>query len=206
MKGWVGEFCQYLDLEPVSSPQAGGAWNTRDSVNSSWGIHPLKDGSKYHIFVSEMPPGCGLSSWLPGSRIMHAEGESPEGPFSFKDRVFSTFHHNPHTIKASDGTYLLYFNGRQWPEDDINLKNCAQNTTSPPGTGGNWHGGGACTDDTDCGPAAKSECVSGSCQCKDHHYFGPHCNELTETVNVAFSKSVYGPWENLLPGIRLCCL
>ena len=68
--GWTGNYCQYLDLAPLKSPQAGGAWNSRTSANSSWCIHPFasssSSSSKYHIFVSEMPPGCGLNSWLPG--------------------------------------------------------------------------------------------------------------------------------------------
>ena len=42
------------------------------------------------------------------------------------------------------------------------------------------------------------KCISGKCVC-EHHSFGPHCEQITETVNLASATSVDGPWTQLLP-------
>jgi hypothetical protein len=33
----------------------------------------------------------------------------------------------------------------------------------------------------------------------EHHSFGLHCEQITETVNLAYASSVDGPWTQLLP-------
>lgn len=83
-QGWGGTSCQLLDLVPQASREAGAAYNSRTSANSSWCIAPRRDpkDGRYHVFVSEMAPGCGLSTWLPGSRIIHATADTPDGPFT----------------------------------------------------------------------------------------------------------------------------
>lgn len=96
--GWTGSSCQLLDLMPQPSPASGAAWNSRTSKNSSWcitapraesGVKPgARSGQEFHIFVSEMVPGCGLGTWLPGSRIIHAvSSEGIEGPYRWKEQV-----------------------------------------------------------------------------------------------------------------------
>ncbi|XP_065198016.1 uncharacterized protein LOC135829549 [Sycon ciliatum] len=231
--GWTGESCGRLDLSPQANRASGAAWNSHNSSNSSWCITAprtdkdelgyssfTKSGTNvtFHIFVSQMVPGCGLGTWLPGSRIVHAtSNKGVEGPYEWENQVFSSFHHNPHLTRASDGTWLLYFNGRHWPEDDFNLHTCHQNSTCPSTSGfwegDYWHGGGDCKSDGDCkftantgvlspsehlrGVSRGSSCVKGHCQC-EHHYFGSHCEHLTETVNLAYADSLDGPWTKLL--------
>lgn len=119
--------------------------------------------------------------------------------------MFSSFHHNPHLTQAADGTWLLYFNGRHWPSDDFSTETCQQNTSSPsaPYEGDYWHGGGVCSSDKDCQPFngvgnSRGNCKVSKCSC-EHHFFGAHCEKFVETVNVAYSKSLDGPWTNLLP-------
>ena len=43
-----------------------------------------------------------------------------------------------------------------------------------------------------------SSCENGKCVC-EHHWFGAHCEQRTETVNLAYAQSLDGPWTRLLP-------
>lgn len=113
----------------------------------------------------------------------------------------SRFSTNPHiAYYKPENRFLLFFNGRRWPTDD--LTNCQPNRTGAAP----WHGGGACSSDHDCPGAlahtnhaqTPGKCIDGRCQC-EHHSFGLHCTEMTETVNVAWSVSPAGPWTQLLP-------
>lgn len=212
--GWAGASCEVLDLAPLdaNSAASGAAWNSEHSPRSSWGSavisHPDSAG-RYHGWFNQLPGECGLSSWLPGSQIVHGVATSLDGPYVAADpdrplpngarSPLSTFATNPHVIKVND-TYVMYFNGRRWPVDDIT--DCAPNRTGAAP----WHGGGACTSDGDC-PGAfagtprgqpPGKCVSGVCQC-EHHSFGPHCDQIVETVNVASATDPEGPWTQLLP-------
>jgi hypothetical protein len=200
--------CEHLDLLPQRAPSAGAAWppSGRSSSNSSWCIAPHREAGRngtndtYHIFVSELSPGCGLSTWLPGSHIIHATAPTPTGPFTLQDQVMPTFHHNPHITVAADGTYLLYFNGRMFPANDV--QNCELNATGPVP----YHGGGNCTNHADCiaaggptnGAHSANKCTDGKCAC-EHHFWGLHCEKLVETVNLLTSRSLSGPWSQLLP-------
>ena len=113
----------------------------------------------------------------------------------------SQFATNPHvTFVAKDNTYLLFFNGRKWAPND--LTGCQPNKTgaSP------WHGGGRCAKDADCPgfgagtshAQAPGKCVDSQCVC-EHHSFGLHCDQIVETVNLAYAPHPSGPWTQLLP-------
>ena len=79
--GWTGEDCHLLDLEPLGNDEPA-AWNSEHSPSSSWGAAPFRgaDG-KVHGWFNALPNECGLSSWLPGSRIAHGVADTPLGPF-----------------------------------------------------------------------------------------------------------------------------
>ena len=36
-----------------------------------------------------------LAGWNPGSTVVRAVADDPHGPYTFAERVFGTFHHNP---------------------------------------------------------------------------------------------------------------
>ena len=214
--GWTGPHCSLLDLAPLGNEEnSGAAWNSEHSPRSSWGAAPIKgaDG-KYHGWFNQLPDLCGLSSWLPGSYIEHGVAETPEGPFksapgggqqnpppSSPRNPLSQYATNPHAAYVeSEKTYLVYFNGRNWPHNDVT--GCQPNKTGLAP----WHGGGSCATDKDCpgfdhgGKMQQNpgKCVAGKCQC-EHHSFGLHCEQIVETVNLAHSTSPDGPWTPLLP-------
>jgi hypothetical protein len=207
--GWTGGLCSMLDLAPLK-PGSGDAWNAENSPRSSWGVAPLQDtNGTYHGWFNQLPDVCGLSSWLPGSNIVHGISNSPLGPFKeAKDATptaqrdpLSQFATNPQIIYISaEKRYVLYINGRQWAPND--LTKCEPNKTGLAP----WHGGGPCSGDNDCPGAfhgtdhaqTPGKCDGGKCAC-EHHSFGLHCDQITETVNIAHSTSPYGPWTQLLP-------
>lgn len=201
--GWHGASCELLDLLPQPTHGSGAAYNDGVSVNSSWGIAPLysRDDNCFHAYVSEMVPGCGISTWLPGSRIVHVTSPNVTGPYVFSDRVLPPFSHNPHITRASDGTFLLFFNGQYFPDPDFSEPPACTRNKTGGGAPHDWHGGGACATVNDCnagGPwwVSGNECVNGTCVC-EHHSFGRHCQKSVETVNLLTSKSLYGPWTKL---------
>ena len=210
--GWTGPLCSMLDLAPLPVGYKGGAWNAELSPHSSWGAAPLHIDGKYHGWFNQLPDKCGLSSWLPGSYIQHGVADSPLGPFKLVNDTPPTdgkrnplsgageasFATNPHVAYVKpEKRYLLFFNGRAWPAND--LVNCwpADNKTDTDGS--HYHGGGACTSNADCagafagtgahqGGAANICGTDGRCSC-EHHSMGAHCDIITETVNVASSLS-----------------
>ena len=111
--GWTGESCQRLDLIAQEFPSSGAAWNTRNSSNSSWcitvprtekdylGYSPVyqSNNDTFHIFVSQMVPGCSLETWIPGSRIIHATSDNGIlGPYVWKEQVAWTLMTCPHYL------------------------------------------------------------------------------------------------------------
>ena len=46
---------------------------------------------------------------------MHTQTTSPDGPFSFKEVLFDTFHHNPRLVRLPTGGFLLYMIGGKFP-------------------------------------------------------------------------------------------
>ena len=219
--GWTGPLCHQLDLAPLPTGFTGGVWNSELSPRSSWGAapHQAEDG-KYHGWFNQLPDKCGLSSWLPGSYIEHGVADSPLGPFHLVNNTHppdgkrdplsgrNRFATNPHiTYIKAEKRYLLYFNGRAWPAND--LTNCWPSDNKTDTDGSHFHGGGACKSNSDCagafagtdahqGGAANICGKDGKCSC-EHHSMGPHCNMITETVNVASSLSPNGPWTQLRP-------
>jgi hypothetical protein len=206
--GWTGPLCSMLDLAPLDVGFKGGAWNTELSPHSSWGAAPLHIDGKYHGWFNQLPAKCGLSSWLPGSYIQHGVSDSPLGPFKLVNDTPSapppdgkrdplsgpgqaSFATNPHvTYVKSEKRFLLFFNGRAWPAND--LTNCWPSDNKTDTDGSHYHGGGACTSDKDCagafagtdahqGGAANICGTDGRCSC-EHHSMGSHCQIITEST------------------------
>ena len=111
--GWKGADCGALDLYPASR-KAG--HNNTGSGESTWGNHIVQDPTDrhlYHLFYSSMENDCGLLSWIPYSRVMHAVSRTgPEGPYVNATEAIGTFSHNPTIVwSPADKKYLMYHIG-----------------------------------------------------------------------------------------------
>ena len=95
-----------LDLGPAQ-PVALQAF--ANSTLSSWGGNAAKSAGdgKWHLFAAAMTGGCNLGDWKTNSEVVHAVGDSPVGPFRFRDVVLPRWHHNPQLMVHPDGTWLL---------------------------------------------------------------------------------------------------
>ena len=97
-KGWKGEQCGSLNLDP--SAQVAYGYDPKMKVTdrfSSWGGGPpvksAEDG-KYHLFISELAAHCGMSTWNRMSTSVHAVADQIEGPYSKKETIVGTESHN----------------------------------------------------------------------------------------------------------------
>ena len=109
---WKGVSCQQLNLVPMTPTRVvEGAY--RPGSRTSWGANVLQspEDGLFHMFVAEMKGNCTLTSWIPNSQVVHAVSTEPDGPFTFREVLFDTFHHNPRLTRAHDGSYLLYMIG-----------------------------------------------------------------------------------------------
>lgn len=122
--GWRSADCGELDLQAVSRARPG--YNKTDATgtdfyvegrgNSSWGGHIIQDREDkklFHLVISQIAHGCGLSGWRPFSTVIRAESRGgPRGPYKYAQTLFGTFHHNPTTIWSPyDQKYLMHFIG-----------------------------------------------------------------------------------------------
>jgi hypothetical protein len=124
--GWRAADCSELDLQPVDRNTGYNHTNItlpdfyRDGAgNSSWGghiVHDRQDPTLFHLIISQIDRGCGLSGWRPFSTIIRAESRTgPRGPYTFAQELFGTFHHNPTvTWSPADKLYLMHFIGLDW--------------------------------------------------------------------------------------------
>jgi hypothetical protein len=70
-QGWTGSRCQYLKMGAVAASEEAfrPAYGFSPNV-TSWGGNALKDDNgTWHLFVSEMSGGCGLSSWTTNCKV-----------------------------------------------------------------------------------------------------------------------------------------
>ena len=96
---WTGSSCTELNLVPMSRDEVERGAYRRDT-STSWGGVPVfsEDDNLWHLYLAEMADNCTLTAWIPQSTITHAVSTSPEGPYTYKDTAFPTFHHNPTTV------------------------------------------------------------------------------------------------------------
>ncbi|KAI0164580.1 hypothetical protein GGR57DRAFT_204413 [Xylariaceae sp. FL1272] len=122
--GWRAGDCGELDLYPATrwsgynhTNATGPDYYKEGAGNSSWCGHIVQDREDkqlFHLILSQMIHGCGLSGWRPFSTVVRAESRTgPAGPYDFAQSLFGTFHHNPTVIYSpADDKYLLYCIGK----------------------------------------------------------------------------------------------
>lgn len=107
----------------------------RDKNWYNWCNSVIKgEDGKYHLFYSRFPKSIGFNSWLVFSEIAHATGNSPVGPFTYKETILKPRSGkwdaiNTHNIKVNKfgKFYYLYYISTSWkgisePLTDSTLK------------------------------------------------------------------------------------
>lgn len=84
------------------------------------------------MFASEFLGGCGISSWLTNSQIVHAKSKQPEGPYKRVGVAIGAFAHNPAIAKGPDGRYHLWHLGVGDGADNRTVKNCSNGSSFEP--------------------------------------------------------------------------
>ena len=105
---WTGPHCTLLDFAPASRVAG-----LNRSAASSWGgsiVFDPTDGL-FHLHAADMAIGCGLNVWNTGSRVVHAVAAAPGDEFTVEGFVTPAEVHNPHAIRTSNGTWLLFHIG-----------------------------------------------------------------------------------------------
>ena len=100
---WQGPACDRLVILPTDRTKPAAAYGGDAQLPnvSSWGGGVVRDDEGvWHLWVSEFAFGCGLSSWLNNSRIVHATSLSPTGPFQKQDTPLEIFAHNAAPLRA----------------------------------------------------------------------------------------------------------
>lgn len=120
-KPWYGPDCALLKFRSVTLPQG---YGMAPHAKTTWGGGVLHDPTTdlYHLYVSAMTNGCGLSHWGTNSRIEHAVADKPEGPYEFADVAINTRAHNPAPIVLPDGSNAIFhiFDGDGPPDGGMN--------------------------------------------------------------------------------------
>jgi len=137
---WTGETCGELNLHPARpSPQAG-----YDELGvSSWGGSIVADETGlYHMFVSRMEDGAGLSNWTKKSEIIHATSADAEGPYTYNQTILKAFAHGPTIRSLGVGKgYLLMHLGCGYAINAPGKELCTQTNVSirtSPSVWGPW--------------------------------------------------------------------
>ena len=132
-RGWVGDYCTTLDLQPA--PVDSGL---RQQFSSNWcgTIIPDNETMQQYVMLSSDMHGCSLSVWLSGSQIIEAVSTTgPLGPYLPTGRVVvASEAHNPQAIQAPSGEWLL-FDSYGGPDSDCpgtcNYTNCQSGAMCP---------------------------------------------------------------------------
>ena len=123
---WRGSpYCDVFVFDPT--PLDSGYHN---ETEASWGGNVVHEDGKYHLFVAQFANSCPLEYWGQASMIIRAEGDSPLGPFSYKETIVPAFSHNPTIRKGFDGAYYLYMIGDGTSTDvpDCTVDDADENT------------------------------------------------------------------------------
>ena len=163
-KGWTGDCCGKLDVDPTPTVAYGYGGPTAPPGTSSWGGGPpVFDGGKWHLFVSELAGHCGMGTWDRMSQAAHTVSDKMEGPYTRVGLAIPTQTHNTYyAYSAPDKMHLLYsiYSGTN-PESCNPYKTCTNGTT--PG-----HGGGVHPDSWKPEPTVRRTC-------HHHTYTKPRC-------------------------------
>jgi hypothetical protein len=133
--------CGQLDFAPAAVSACGpacafhGGEGGVDVLTSSWGGNVNKgDDGKYWLLAAEMAQQCSLKHWTTNSQVVAAVADAPEGPFVRQNIALPPWAHNPETVRAPDGTWVLYtLGGNIQPSPWGKEVNCTAMPVPPTG-------------------------------------------------------------------------
>ena len=109
---WSGYHCGVLNVQPATQ----GAGYVRKNNISTWGGSVLvdpsdtNDNTKYHMYLAQMDNHCGLNTWVPNSKIVHAQStQGFNSEYVERDVVHSAFAHEPDAIYGPNGEFVIYY-------------------------------------------------------------------------------------------------
>jgi hypothetical protein len=168
---------------------------------TTWGGSVVRgDEGDYHLYAAAFGLGCNLGSWHSNSFVMHGVASAPAGPYRWSDVALPMEHHNPHAVRAPDGTYLLYSHGQSNCDGDM-----PNSTWTIPDCGGELPGGG------------RARVVSKNTGYCPHNCVIPGCPgglagdkapsgspfkggpSSRNRIELHHSKTPYGPWSRVTP-------
>ena len=101
---------------PISREAKGGLNVTNTSTGlhiSTWGgpVMRVPGDETWHMHAALLDKGCGITSWMTNSLVVHATASNPAGPYDVKDVSLLPWSHNPGTAVAPDGRLLMFHVG-----------------------------------------------------------------------------------------------
>lgn len=125
---WKGPNCETLNLIPT--PFSAGYRYDNSGPQTSWGGASLQaDDGKWHMWAAELVNHCPMSYWLGNSQVVHAVSNSMGGPYIRQEVVQPVFAHEPNTVRAPTGEYVMYFTARSPPPNTAH-KPCICSSTN----------------------------------------------------------------------------
>jgi hypothetical protein len=165
----------------------------------TWGGSVLRaDDGEYHLYAAAFGLGCNLGSWHSNSFVVHGVSDVAAGPYSWHDVALPMEHHNPHALRAPDGTYLIYSHGQGNCNSDMD-----NSTWAVPDCGGELPGGGRERVANATTPYCTHNCVIPGCQSSlsGDGPVGPYNQgpSARNRIELHYSSSANGPWKRLTP-------
>ena len=130
--GWThGARCEVLNLLPVETVEtveAVAGLDHKESVHhrharlgyrnrsgyNSWGGAALPFGGKWYLFASQMAGKCPLLGWWSlVSEVVRGVADTPSGPYRDVSTIIPSFAHNAKPFLHPDGTWLIFYIGRE---------------------------------------------------------------------------------------------
>lgn len=112
--GWMGIYCEALDLAPVHNGSGLQDLLTEEVV-STWGGSVLYHEGVYHMWFSEITHHCGIHRWISNSVVGHAASRGLQDNWKFHktDTVWPVFTHEPIAVQdpttSEFGVFVSHF-------------------------------------------------------------------------------------------------
>jgi len=199
---WEASNCSVLALRPLL-PEAEAGFNLTNATTgehvSTWGGPVLQvpgDDARWHMHAALMDRGCGLTSWMSNSLVVHAVASSPAGPYRLQDVSLPAWSHNPGTaVVESEGKVLMFHVGAGdglGSEVTCTPTGCCASGRSPCGL---RHGCNSTPPVTWTPPRERELPGCASESCRDGRCWFGNCGGGFTNVSFHVATSPAGPWS-----------